>query len=99
MINVVSEPIRVPKFPIPFIFTDIASNLLKFIRPKNQHNYSPLDVKMFTNLGFDSLFRTRHYTITNAKKEIDEIIKGLDYLANTKQYFMDVFERVFSLEN
>jgi hypothetical protein len=102
VINVVSEPIRVPKFPIPFIFTDTASNLLKFVRPKNQHNYSPLNFDVFTNMRFDfGFFSPQHYRITKAKnfKGIDEIIKGLDYLANTRQYFMDVFETVFALEN
>ena len=101
MINVVSEPIRVPKFPIPFIFTDTASNLLKFIIPKNKHNYSPIGFDVFMNMRFDSLFNPLHYRINKAKnfKGIDEIIKSLDYLANTRQYFMDVFETVFALEN
>ena len=99
MINVVSEPIRVPKFPIPFIFTDTASNLLGVLKPRNQHNYSPVNFETFMNMRFDSLFNVQHYRITNAKKKIDEIIQGLDYITNTRQYFMDVFERVFGLEN
>ena len=99
MINVVSEPIRVPKFPIPFIFTDTASNLLGVLKPRNQHNYSPVNFETFMNIRFDSLFNVQHYRITNAKKKIDEIIQGLDYITNTRQYFMDVFERVFGLEN
>ena len=99
MINVVSEPIRVPKFPIPFIFTDTASNLLGVLKPRSQHNYSPVNFETFMNMRFDSLFNVQHYRITNAKKKIDEIIQGLDYITNTRQYFMDVFERVFGLEN
>ncbi len=101
VINVVSQPIRVPKFPIPFIFTDTASNLLKFVRPKTKVNYSPLNLEVFTNMRFDSFFNPPHYKITAFKhsKGIEEIIKSLDYMANTKQYFMDVFEKVFGLEN
>lgn len=99
MINVVSEPIRVPKFPIPFIFTDTASNLLGVLKPRSEQNYSPVNFETFMNMRFDSLFNVQHYKITKAKKKIDEIIQGLDYITNTKQYFMDVFEKVFGLEN